>query len=192
MGLAENLHPAPPRFESVEAFLAWAEIQAERYELVDGTARMMTGGTANHARISGNTLAVLLSRLAGTRCEAFGSDLAIILGPRSAVYPDVSVSCEPIEEAGLTQPVVIVEVLSPSTAAFDLGDKASAYRKLPSLRHLVLVHQDRIGVRHYHRDAEGEEFALTELDRIDEPLRLTAIDLDLSLAEIYARVTFSG
>jgi Uma2 family endonuclease len=59
------------------------------------------------------------------------------------------------------RPGVIVEVLSPSTAAHDLGDKASAYRRMPSLRHLVLIRQDRLHVMHYHRGAETEDFVVT-------------------------------
>lgn len=65
---------------------------------------------------------------------------------------------------GIDRPVVIV---SPSTAAYDLGDKVSAYRRMPSLRHLVLIRQDRIGIDHYRRGAEGKDFTVTELDRVD-------------------------
>jgi Uma2 family endonuclease len=192
MSFAEDIPRAAPRFDSAEAFLAWAERQPERYELVDGAARMMTGGSPNHARISRNALTVLSARLGAGPCEAFGGDLAVILGPQRVVFPDASVSCEPVSGIGADRPVVIVEVLSPSTAAYDLGDKASACRKLPSLRHLVLIRQDRIGVEHYHRDAGGEDFVLTEIDRVDDPLALTAIRIELTVAELYAQVAFAG
>jgi Uma2 family endonuclease len=192
MGLAEDIPQAAPRFDSAEAFLAWAERQPERYELVDGAARMMTGGSPNHARLSRNALTALSARLGAGPCEAFGADLAIILGPRRVVFPDASVSCEPVAGTGVDRPVVIVEVLSPTTAAYDLGDKASAYRRMPSLRHLVLISQDRIHVEHYHRNAEGEDFVLTELDRVDGLLALTAIGVEISVSELYAQVTFAG
>ena len=81
MSLAEDLHEGAPRFESAEAFLAWAGRQPERWELVDGVARMMTGGSLNHSRIAGNAYFALRSRLGHGRCEAFGSDAAVILGP---------------------------------------------------------------------------------------------------------------
>jgi Uma2 family endonuclease len=191
MGLAEDVPPAAPRFDGAEAFLAWAERQPERYELAEGTARMMTGGSPNHARISRNALTVLSARLGVGPCEAFGGDLAVILGPRRVVFPDASVSCEPVTGMGADRPVVIVEVLSPTTAAYDLGDKASAYRRMPSLRHLILIRQDRIRVEHYHRDAEGEDFILTELDRIDGVLALTAIEVEMTVAELYAQVAFA-
>jgi Uma2 family endonuclease len=115
----------------------------------------------------------------------------VILGPQRVVFPDASVSCGPVAGMGADRPVVVVDVLSPSTAAYDLGDKASAYRKMPSLRHLVLIQQDRIRVEHYHRDAEGEDFTLTEIDRVDGLLALTAIGVEITVAELYAQVAFA-
>jgi hypothetical protein len=87
MSLAEDIPPSTPRFDSAEAFLAWAEGQPVRYELRDGIARMMTGGSPNHARLSRNTLVALSARLGGGPCEAFGADLAIILGPQRVAFP---------------------------------------------------------------------------------------------------------
>ena len=192
MSLAEDVPPAAPRFDSAQAFLVWAAGQPERYELVNGVARMMTGGSPNHARLSRNALTALAARLGAGPCEAFGADLAVILGPQRVAFPDASVSCEPVTGTGVDRPVVIFEVLSPSTAAYDLGDKASAYRKMPSLRHLVLVSQDRIRVEHYHRGTDGTDFVLTEVDRVDRLLALTAIGVDIPLSELYAQVSFAG
>ena len=192
MSLAEDLHHGGPRFESAAAFLAWAGRQPERWELVDGVARMMTGGSLNHSRIAGNAYFALRSRLGHGRCEAFGSDAAVILGPRRVAFPDVSVSCEAETGTSVAQPVVIIEVLSPSTEAYDLGHKAAAYRRLPSLRHLVLAHQDRVAVQHFHREAENQEFSLTELNQVDGRLILTAIDIEITLLDLYAQVVLTG
>lgn len=195
MSLAEDIHPAAPRFESAEAFLAWVELQPERWELWDGVAiqtTMMTGGSLNHSRLARNALTALAARLGDGPCEALGGDAAVLLGPHRVAFPDVSVSCEPEADKVLVRPVVIIEVLSPSTASYDLNDKATAYRRLPSLRHLVFVRQDRIGVQHFHREAASQEFALTEIDRVDGVLRLTAVGVEVGVAELYARVAFSG
>lgn len=192
MSLAEDIPQSAPRFDSAEAFLGWAVGQPERYELAGGVARMMTGGSPNHARLSRNALTALVARRGTGPCEAFGTDLAIILGPGRVAFPDASVSCEPVTGMGADRPVVVFEVLSPSTAAYDLGDKASAYRRMPSLRHLVLVSQDKIRAAHYHRDAEGADFVLTELDRIDDVLVLAAIGVELAIAELYAQVTLAS
>lgn len=192
MSIAEDLHDGSPRFESAEAFLAWAGRQPERWELVDGVARMMTGGSLNHSRIAGNAYFALRSRLGRGRCEAFGSDAAVILGPRRVVFPDASVSCEAETGTSVARPVVIVEVLSPSTEAYDLGHKAAAYRRLPSLRHLVLVHQDRVAVQHFHRETENQEFSLTELDQVDGRVMLIAIGVEITLHDLYAQVVPAG
>ena len=191
MSLAEDRHDGAPRFESAEAFLAWARGQPERWELVDGVARMMTGGSLDHSRVAGNAYFALRSRLGRGRCEAFGSDAAVILGARRVAFPDVSVSCEVETGTSVARPVVIVEVLSSSTESYDLGHKAAAYRRLPSLRHLVLVHQDRVAVQHFHREAENEEFSLTELNQVDGRLVLTAIDIDITLLDLYAQVVLA-
>ena len=191
MSLAEDLHDGAPRFESAEAFLAWAERQPDRWELVDGVARMMTGGSLNYSRIAGNAYFALRSRLVRGRCEAFGSDAAVILGPRRVAFPDASVSCEAETGTSVAQPVVIVEVLSPSTESYDLGHKAAAYRQMSSLRHLVLVHQDRVAVQHFHREAESQEFSLTEINQVDGCLALTAIDVEITLLDLYAQVVLT-
>jgi Uma2 family endonuclease len=202
MSLAEDVYDEGPRFESVEAFLDWVEVQPGKWELIDGVARprggvteMMAGGTRTHALIARNALVALAARLGVGPCQAYGSDFAVRLGPLRTAFPDVSVSCEPEADGSdraTDSPVVIVEVLSPSTASYDLGDKASAYRRVPSLRHLVLVRQDRIGVQHFHREVEGQEFGLTEIDQVDGRLALTAIGVEIALADLYARVTFTG
>lgn len=192
MSLAEDFGVAAPRFEGADAFLLWAERQPERWELVDGVARMMTGGSLNHSRIAGNTFFALRSRLGRGGCEAFGSDAAVVLGPGWVAFPDVSVSREAEEGRSVLRPVVIVEVLSPSTASYDLGEKAAAYRRLPSLRHLVFVRQDRVAVQHLHRAGAGEEFTLTDLDRVDGRIALAAVGVEVSVADLYAGVSLAG
>ena len=192
MSFAEDLHGGAPRFESAEGFLAWAARQPERCELVDGVARMMTGGSSNHSRIAGNAYFALRSRLGRGRCEAFGGDAAVILGPRRVAFPDLSISCEEETGPSVSHPVVVLEVLSPSTESYDLGHKAAAYRRLPSLRHLVLVHQDRVAVQRFHREAESREFSLTELNQVDGRLVLTAIDVEIPLLDLYAQVALTG
>ena len=180
------------RFESPEAFLAWAELQPERYEMVDGIVQTATGGSLTHARLSRNALTALMARMGSGPCEAFGADLAVVLGPRHVFLPSASVSCEPDASLGSTKPVVVIEVLPPATAGYDLDCRAVAYQRLPSLRHLVLIRPDRMGVQHLHRDADGQEFSSTELTQDDGVLRLTAIRVEIPVAELYARVTFAG
>jgi Uma2 family endonuclease len=190
MSLAESIEPDAPRFASAEAFLDWVEAQPEKWELVDGVAVMMAGGSLNHSRLAGNAYLALRTGLRGSRCEAFGSDAAVTLEPGRVGFPDVSVSCDAANGKSVPDPVVIIEVLSPTTQSYDLGDKARAYRKLASLRHLVFVRQDKIAVQHFYRAEAGEEWRLTEIDRVDVPLRLTAVGVEIGMPELYAQVTF--
>ena len=181
-----------PRFESADAFLAWADLQPECREMVDGLARKAPGGSLTQARLSRNALVALLARLGPGPCEAFGADLAVILGPGHVVLPGASVSCELDAGPWSTKPVVVMEVLSPATAGYDLGGRALAYQRLPSLRHLVLIHPDRMSVQHVHRDAEGQGFSTADLNQAESLLRLTAIGIEIPVAELYAQVTFAG
>ena len=116
----------------------------------------------------------------------------MILGPRHVLLPSASLSCEPDAGPGLTKPVVVIEVLLPTTAGYDLGGRVLAYQRLSSLWHLVLIRPDRIAVQPDHRDAEGQEFSSTEINRADDVLQLTAIGAQIPAAELYAQVTLAG
>jgi Uma2 family endonuclease len=183
-----------PIFTTVEEFLAWAGAQPDsRYELVDGEPVMMVGGSRSHARISGNLSAWLLEQLRGGPCEPFGSDFGVVLpgGRVNLRYPDASVSCTEEGEDALRSPVLLAEVLSPSTEAYDRGAKAQAYRRLPSLRHLLLIEQGRPFIEHLHRASEGVDWTLTEVDGLDATIDLAAIGLVMPMAALYARLEFN-
>ena len=109
-------------------------------------------------------------------------------------YPDVVVVCdEPQFEDShfdtLLNPTVLIEVLSPSTAAYDRGDKFAAYQKLDSLCEYVLISQDRVCVEHYLR--QDQEWDLTEFRSLNDVFHLVSIDCELALQAIYAKVQFS-
>jgi Uma2 family endonuclease len=113
------------RHETLAAFLEWEEQQSERYERVGGRVWMMTGGTLAHNRITTNVLVALRTRLKSP-CEAFVTDVKVVTPGEDVMYPDVVVACGAFADRAtlLTEPVVIVEVLSQSTAARDQGFKA--------------------------------------------------------------------
>ena len=124
----------------------------------------------------------------------FAHDLRIgIPTANSYFYPNVGVVCEePRFEDDvfdtLLNPIVVVEVLSPSTEAYDRGEKFAHYRQLPSLQEYVLVAQDRVLVEHYRR--QEKQWVLTDYRRLDETLPFPSIHCELPLQEIYERVTF--
>ncbi len=122
-------------------------------ELVDGSIYMMAGGTVSHAAIQANLVGSLWSRLRGSGCRPFGSDMAVKTGELNVRYPDVSVYCnDPAkpENAGqkfLGDPRVVIEVLSPSTATHDQVVKRAEYQALPGVDTILFVDPERQQVR---------------------------------------------
>src|SRR5215831_18025888 len=162
MALAPPLQPY--RF-TVEEYLAFERASDERHEYLDGVIYAMAGESPDHGRICVNLVATLVARLRGSNCEVFSKDTKVCCGPYRAhtreglyTYPDLVVVCGAMQfhsqaEDVLVNPQVIVEVLSPSTEAFDRGEKFHRYRHwLPTLTDYVLVGQDRPVIDHYHRD----------------------------------------
>lgn len=156
----------------------------------------MTGGTTNHSRIAGNTNAAFRARIDPERCEVFGSDLRVKSRASTLYfYPDVTVVCgEPdIARWGRTEsvinPLVIVEVLSPTTEVFDRGGKLYEYIKIESLRAYVLIEQHKPRVDAFQRSESGE-WQLTFVEGIDATLSIECLRASVPLTEIYRRVTF--
>ncbi len=180
------------RFRSLADFLAWEEQQPERYERVDGVVRMMTGGTIAHNRITRNCARALDSRLQGSDCEIFTSDVKVTTPAGDVMYPDMLVICGtvPDQATWVETPVVVVEVLSASTAERDRGPKRSAYQTIPSLQHYVLIDQIEPVAEVASRADDGSWRSVLHRG-LDARLRLDALGVELGLDEIFARVTFA-
>ena len=165
-----------------------------RSEYMNGEIIAMSGASLAHNLITGNVFANLYIRLRDSGCLAFANEMRVsIPSVNSYFYPDVGVVCEePRFEDDvfdtLLNPIVIVEVLSPSTEAYDRGDKFAHYRQLQSLQEYVLVSQDKVRVDHYVRHAA--QWILTDFQNLDQQLPLTSIQCELPLHEIYERVPF--
>ncbi len=169
------------------AFLAWAEGREGRYELVGGRVSMMTGGSYGHALAVRGFSNALDRRLSGTEWITLTSDLAVQVGPRTVRYPDVVVSRKPAQLRDLTaaDPVLIAEVLSPSSVTNDLGDKATEYLRLPSLQAYVVLSQDEPKTWIWIRGNSGFEAGPEIVAGVEATIRLAALAVDLPLAEIY-------
>lgn len=161
-------------------------------EYRDGRIVAMTGATSAHVTLTVNVVAGLHARLRGGPCRAFVSDMRTqVGGGRRYTYPDVTAVCgEPrfIDETldTLTNPVLIVEVLSPSTEAYDRGEKFLHYRTIESLQEYVLVAQDRVLVERFVR--AGEFWTLSAMTDLDDVLELTSVGCSIPLREIYENV----
>lgn len=117
-----------------------------RYEYIDGHATMLAGGTLNHATISLNIASLLKNLLRERSCRAFSSDARVKISETRYVYPDVTVSCDPRDRGQqeiIQFPLVVIEVLSPSTEDYDRGRKFTYYRTRATLQEYVLVNTDR-------------------------------------------------
>lgn len=173
---------------SLAEFLHWEDAQPMRHERVGGRVWAMTGGTLDHNRIALNLAVALRRQLQGTNCEAFVLDLRVITPRSDVVYPDVVIACG--ERRGrdnvIHDPVVVVEVLSPSTEAHDHGHKRWAYSTIPTLRHYVLIAQDRAEAE--VASIEGEVWRSVFLRDRGASLRLEALGLEVPFQEVYAGV----
>jgi Uma2 family endonuclease len=172
------------------AFLAWVEGREGHYELAGGRVLMMTGGTRRHALIAGNLFELLRARLDRKRWVVL-TEFGVDVGPRSIRYPDVVVDHPGAKGGDLTTnaPALVAEVLSPSTATIDLGDKAAEYLRLPSLAGYLVLAQDEVKAWVFVRGASALP-APEVIDGTDGRVAIPPLDLDLSLADIYAGIEF--
>jgi Uma2 family endonuclease len=156
MGVPARLH-----HYSFQDYLMVEEMNPVRHEFLDGEIYAMAGGTMLHAALSAAVLTALSNQLAGS-CRTYTSDLRVrVLATGLASYPDVTVVCakaeaDPESKDTAVNPTVIVEVLSPATIDYDLGEKFEHYRQIPSLQAVVYVWQDRKQIEIRERAASGD------------------------------------
>ncbi|MDQ5910013.1 MAG: Uma2 protein [Pseudomonadota bacterium] len=166
-----------------------------RSEFYRGQIYAMAGASRAHNLITVNLTRELSQRLKGRPCEVYSSDMKVkVKSSGLYTYPDVTIVCgEPrFDDAQndiLLNPKIILEVLSPSTEAYDRGDKFEHYRRLASLSDYILVAQHRCRIEHFSRQADGR-WLLVEVNDLQADLALDSISCALPLAEIYERVVF--
>ena len=174
---------AAEKLMSLDEFLAWEREQPERHEFDGFVITAMTGASIAHVKITMNLAFALRQGLRGTGCRPFASD-AKVIAAGSVRYPDIAVTCQPIADRGdiVPEPVVIVEVLSPSTARVDRGRKKLDYFATPSIRQYAIVEQDERLVDLYTRTDAGW---VNEVITGDAVLNLLSIGVELPLDAIY-------
>lgn len=180
-----------PRY-TPEEYLALERTAEFRSELIDGEIVAMSGASANHNVIAGNCFAAIHYQLRGRSCRIFMADMRVRVDSAGLyTYPDLAGLCgEPVfddEQAdSLLNPGLLVEVLSPSTEAYDRGEKFALYRRLDSLIDYVLVSQDKLRVEHYRR--RDEQWLLTVYEDPAASLVLDSLAVTLPIGEIYDKV----
>lgn len=166
-----------------------------KYEFERGAILAMSGGSFNHSRIGGNIFRFLANKLesVGSPCESFNSDARVyVKDADSSLHPDVSVFCNEIEyvdeeNQAAINPILIFEVLSKSTAAYDRGEKFIKYRFLDSLKEYVLVDQYSARVELFRKMPEGD-WLMKTFDKDKPKVLLESIGIELDFDEIYQKV----
>ncbi len=175
-----------------EQYLALDRAAEVRNEFLDGEMIAMSGGSMRHARLQQNISSELYICLRGTQCEAFGPDFRVRVSRRMYAYPDVSVVCgKPIladeRQDILLNPVVIFEILSPSTEKYDRGVKFQLYRTIDFLKNYVLVDQNQVRIEHYSRETDNT-WTLHDHDKLHDEVEIASLGVSLPLNRIYDRV----
>lgn len=189
MGYAEG-----QRYFSYEEYLQIEQNEGVRYEFHDGEVFAMAGGTKRHNSIAKNISKSLDTMLSEKPCQTFTSDVKLELIPQQKyVYPDVLLVCDPSDlendlADSVSKPSLIVEVLSDSTMAYDLGAKKNWYFQIPSLKYYVLVWQNTCLVECYER--KNDFWAYQSYQKITDILDLKDLKISLKLEDIYRQIVF--
>jgi Uma2 family endonuclease len=180
-----------------EEYLAAERLSETRSEYLDGGVYPMTGAKIDHIRVVANLTTELVIQLRGRRCDVLASEMKVRLpDSRKFFYPDLSVVCgEPQFHDDrrdiILNPVLVIEVLSESTEAFDRGAKFHAYQTLDSLKEYVLVAQDRPVIEQYVR-SEGVKWSYTSVVGLESSLTLPSVECNLNLSAVYDKVEFNS
>ena len=191
MSAIEKSHITPQEYYERE------RLAEHKSEYLHGEMLAMAGSSTRHSLINSNLLRDLGNQLKGKPCAPYTSDQRLkVKATGLRTYPDATVYCgklsydeDDLQSETATNPTAVFEVLSPSTEAYDRGAKASHYRKIESLRAYVLVSQEQAQVEMYFIE-EGKGWQFVEVAGLDGVLSIPALGLDLSLAEIYDRVSW--
>ncbi len=179
---------------TAEEFIAWEVGQSERHEFVNGEVFAMAGAEDRHVTVALNIAFALREHLRGTPCRTFMSDMKLqVAAANSYFYPDVMVTCNSADAASplsKAEPVLLVEVLSPSTAAYDRGEKFVHYRRIASLQEYVLVDIDTRRTDVFRKQADGM-WVLHPFEGA-EPVSLASVKLDVTVEALFAEVDVAG
>lgn len=184
--------PQPAAPFGPEQYLQWERQQAERHEYLDGELFAMSGASDAHGTAAGNLFVALHTALRGTPCKPFIADMKVrIEAVNGFFYPDILVTCDPRDRAPdashvKRHPTLVVEVLSPTTEAYDRGNKFAAYRQLASLQEYVLISLEGRRIEVFRRNASGHwvlhPFAA------DETLALASLEFGCPVATVFEGV----
>lgn len=189
----EVKEPAPSynkKRYSIEEYLEMENESSEKHEYFQGEIFAMAGARVVHNRLVSNTLISLGIKLRGSSCKPFNSDQRIHIPVNSLfTYPDISIICGKIEtlnndDWNILNPVILIEVLSPSTKNYDKGDKFTLYRQIPSLKEYILIDSESIHIEAFRLN-ERLHWELEEYNQVTDSVLLSSIQTSILISEIY-------
>jgi Uma2 family endonuclease len=189
LGYGEWVLPAPRHHYTFEEYLELEEMAGVRHEFYAGEIYAMAGGTPEHAAMAAAMTALLAAQLASTSCRVYSSDLRVrVLATGLATYPDVTVVCGPSQRdpqspTHVTNPKLVVEVLSASTADYERGEKLLHYQQIPTLDAIVLIDHATPRVDLWTRSSGPW---LSKQYGAGEVVPLAAISASLAVDSVYA------
>ena len=189
--------PPDPRV-TPEEYLEIDHASESKHEYVFGEIVKIPGASPRHSLITANTCIALGKRLSGSNCRVFDSSLRVCLDRETLfyVYPDLTVvegaiECLEHRDETLSNPKIVVEVLSPSSLNFDLGSKARMYTRVPTLSDLLIIDQDKVGVEHWVR-WKGDHWDVALLKDLGDTLKIESVNCVIPVAEFYSGVDWPG
>ncbi|MEP6952321.1 MAG: Uma2 family endonuclease [Ginsengibacter sp.] len=192
MEVRESAHAYQKKFYTIPEYLEMEREALEKHEYYKGAIFAMSGTSARHNIISINIIIALGIALKGKSCRPYGSDMRIHIPENSLfTYPDISIICGDVitlreDEDTATQPIVIIEILSPSTKNYDRGQKFMLYRAIPTLKEYILIDSQSIHAEHFAINKEGL-WQLKEYNKSGEKISIETLNVQLLLEDVYER-----
>ncbi|UFP96966.1 Uma2 family endonuclease [Gloeobacter morelensis MG652769] len=175
-------------------YLEWERQQCIRHEFADGKISAMTGGTVAHNSIALNLAAALRNHLQGGSCRYFVSDLKVQVDHEGPFfYPDVMVTCDKRDDDAvyiIQYPCTIIEILSPSTEAYDRGRKFEQYRRIATLREYILIDSQKASVECFRRSVTAENIWLLHFYNEPSVVSFDSLGMQIPMAAIYENIRF--
>ncbi len=183
--------PQEKLFISVGDYLEGEKVAKVRHEYVDGQVFAMAGESKRHNKIAGRIFRKLGEHLEDSNCDVYFESIKVSASSFKFYYPDVVVVCRDNseDEYVLTNPRLIVEILSPSTERTDRAEKLLAYKKIESLEEYVIVAQDRVFVQ-VHRRQDADNWTAENFLELSDEITLTSVNCLLKVADIYQNISF--
>ncbi len=190
MGLAKL-----KEYISVEEYLAGEKVSEIKHEYISGVVYPMynevgmAGASDRHNQIAGRIYARLLDKTDDSECQVFIKSMKLQIDAETFYYPDVLVACDKPSSYYRREPILIVEILSPSTERIDKNEKLFVYQQITGLQEYLIVAQDKMRIEFHQRQSDGN-WMKEVFSQTDESIILKSVDLVLTLKEVYRRVDF--